>query len=79
MCGIQPPDAYIFVYGNRIASNHLGTGFFVHKGIRSVVKRVEFINVRMSYIILKYRWCYIFLTVHEPTEEKLIIQRTSFT
>jgi hypothetical protein len=40
--------------------NHeLGTGFFVHKRIISAVKRVELISDRMSYIILRGRWCYI--------------------
>jgi hypothetical protein len=46
-------------------------GFFVHKRIISAVKRVEFINDRMSYIILRGRWFHIIvLTVHAPTEDK---------
>jgi hypothetical protein len=44
---------------------------FVHKRIISAVKRVEFINDRMSYIILRGRWIHItVLNVHSPTEDK---------
>jgi hypothetical protein len=31
--------------------------FFVNKRIISAVKRVEFVSDRMSYIILRGRWC----------------------
>jgi hypothetical protein len=31
---------------------------FVHKGIISAVKRVEFMSDRMSYIVLRGRWCH---------------------
>jgi hypothetical protein len=48
--------------GNRI--------FFVHHRIVSAFKRVEFVNDRMSYIILRSRWCNIILNVHGPSEEK---------
>jgi hypothetical protein len=37
-------------YGNWNANHHLGTGFFVHKGIISAIKRVKFITESMSYI-----------------------------
>jgi hypothetical protein len=47
------------------------TGFFVHLRIASAVKRVEFVSDRMSYIVLRCRWCNItFLNVHAPSEEK---------
>jgi hypothetical protein len=40
--------------------------------IISAVKRVEFISDRMSYIILRSRWCdIIVLNVHAPTEDKI--------
>jgi hypothetical protein len=43
----------------------------VHKRIISGVKRVEFVSDRMSYIILRGRWCHIIvLNVHAPTEDK---------
>jgi hypothetical protein len=39
--------------------------------IISAVKRVEFVNDRMSYIILRGRWFHtIVLNVHVPTEDK---------
>jgi hypothetical protein len=38
----------------------------------SAVKRVEFVNDMMSYIILRGRWFHIIvLNVHAPTEEKI--------
>jgi exonuclease III len=38
----------------------------------SAVKRVEFVSDRMSYIILKSRWCNIIvMNVHDPTEDKI--------
>jgi hypothetical protein len=43
----------------------------VHKRIISSVKRVEFVSDRVSYIILRGRWCHIIvLNVHAPTEDK---------
>jgi hypothetical protein len=46
----------------------LRTGFFVHKGIISAVKRIEFISDRMSHINLRGHWRV--LTVPAPTEDK---------
>jgi hypothetical protein len=44
----------------------------MHKRIISAVKRVEFVSDRMSYIILRGRWCdIIVLNVHAQTEDKL--------
>jgi hypothetical protein len=44
----------------------------VHKKIVSAAKRVEFVgDDRMSYTILRGRWCHItVLNVHAPTEGK---------
>jgi hypothetical protein len=44
--------------------------FFLHKTIISAVKRTEFVNDMMSYIILRGCWSYIIvLNVHAPTED----------
>jgi hypothetical protein len=57
----------------------LGTGFFVHKITISAVERVEFVSDRMSYIILRGRWCHIIvLNVHAPTEDKTTDVKDSF-
>jgi hypothetical protein len=51
----------------------------VHKRIIAAVKRVEFVSYRMSYIILRDRWCYIIvLNVHAPTEDKTDDVKDSF-
>jgi hypothetical protein len=45
----------------------------------SAVKRVEFDSARMSYIILRGRWCHIIvLNVHAPTEDKTDDVKDSF-
>jgi hypothetical protein len=51
----------------------------VHKRIISAVKKVEFVSDRMSYIILRGRWCHIIvLNVHVPTEDKTDDVKDSF-
>jgi hypothetical protein len=68
--GRQTADDDPFLYRNGNANRHLGTGFFVDKGIRSAVKRVKYICDRMSYIKLRGRWSdVIVLNVHAPTED----------
>ena len=45
--------------------------FFVYHRIVSVVKRIELVSDRVSYIVLRRRWCNIIvLNVHAPSEEK---------
>jgi exonuclease III len=69
--GNEPAGRYTFLYekGNQIHESC--TGFFVHKRIISAVQRVHFVSDRMSYIILRGRWCdIIVLNVHAPTEDK---------
>jgi len=47
--------------------------------IASVVKRVEFVSDRVSYIVMRGRWCYIIvLNVHAPSEEKSDDSKDSF-
>jgi exonuclease III len=51
----------------------------VHRGIISVIKWVEFVSDRMSYIILRGRWCNIIvLNVHAPAEDKTDDVKDSF-
>jgi hypothetical protein len=51
----------------------------VHKRIISLVKRVEFVKDRKSYIILRGCWCRIIvLNVPAPTEDKIDDLKDSF-
>jgi hypothetical protein len=53
--------------------------FFVHQRIVSAIKRVELVSDRMSYMVLRGRWCNIIvLNVHAPTEEKSDDSKDSF-
>ena len=46
------------------------TEFFVlHKIVQSF-KRAEFVSDRVSYVVLRGRWCNIVLNVHAPSDEK---------
>jgi endonuclease/exonuclease/phosphatase family metal-dependent hydrolase len=73
--GTEPAGEYTFFYEN----HELGTGFFVHKRIISAVKWVEFISDRISYIILRGRWCDInVLNVQAPTEDKIDYMKDRF-
>jgi exonuclease III len=70
--GTEPAGDYTFFYGKGNENYELGTRFFVHKGIISAGKIVEFISDRMSYVILRGRWWdIIVLNIHAPTEDKI--------
>jgi len=57
----------------------IGNGSFCTDRIVSAVKRVEFVSDRMSYIVLRGRWCNIFvLNGHAPSEEKSGDSKDSF-
>jgi exonuclease III len=77
--GTERAEDYRFFYGQGNGDHQLRTGFFVHKRIVSVVRRVEFISDRMSYIILRGCWCSIIvLNVHAPCEDKGDDEKDSF-
>ena len=62
---------YIFVYRKKKESQQLGTGYFAYHRTVSAVKRVEFVNNRMSYIVLRGRRCdIIVLNAHAQSEDK---------
>jgi hypothetical protein len=78
--GTKPSGKYAFVYRKGNDNHELCTGFyFVCKRIISAVKGVLFVSDRMSYIILRGRWCHIIvLNVHAPTEGKTDDVKDSF-
>ena len=60
---------YTLFYGEDNANHQLGTGFYVHRQIRSAVKRVEFISDHVSCMA---RWSdIIVVNVHVPSEDDI--------
>jgi hypothetical protein len=76
-CGTERAEDYTFSCGEGSGDNKLGTGFSVYKRKISVDRRQKFINDRISYIILRGRWCnIIFLNVRAPFEGKSDVVET---
>jgi hypothetical protein len=52
---------------------------FCGNRIISAVKIIQFVSGRMSYIMLRGRWCLIIvLKVHVPTKDKIDYMKDSF-
>ena len=62
---------YILFYGKGKKHHQLGTTFFVHHGVVSAVKRVEFVSNRMSHIVLRGCWCNIIVLDALAPHEKI--------
>ena len=70
---------YNFFHGKGNENLQLGTGLLVHHRILSSAKTVEFLSDRVSYIVLRDRWCNIIvLNVHAPREEESDDSKDSF-
>jgi hypothetical protein len=68
----EPKGEYTFCHRKGNENHELSTGLFVHK-------RVEVVGDRMSYIILRGRWCHIIpLNIHAPTEDETVDVKDSF-
>jgi len=55
--GTERAGDYNFFYGKGNENNQLGTGFFVHHGMVSAVKTVQFVSDRVPYTVLGGHWC----------------------
>ena len=68
-----------FFYGKVNEHHNLGIEFFVHHRRVSATKRAEFVSDRVSYIVLRGRWCNIIvLNMNAPSKEKSDDSKDSF-
>ena len=75
--GILRAGNYILLKRKRKSS--VRNRIFLHHRILSAVKKVEFVSDRMTYIVVRGRWCnIIILNVHAPREEKSNDSKRSF-
>ena len=69
---------YFFLWKRKQKSS-IRNKFFVHHRIVSAVKRVDFVSVRMTYIVIRAPCCAIIvLNVHAPSEKKSDDSKDSF-
>jgi hypothetical protein len=67
------------LYGKGNENHELSVVSFVQKRIISAITKVEFVSERMSYLILRGRWCHVIvLNVHAPAEGKTDDVKDSF-
>ena len=77
--GNLEPGNYTLLYGEGNANHQLGTGFFVHRRIRSAFQKVVFISDLVSCITLKGRWCdIIVLNVQCHQKIRTMISKKAF-
>ena len=70
---------YKFFYGRGNYNHQLGKGPFVHQRITSAVTKVAYVIDRVSYVVLRGRWCSIIvLNVHATSEKKSDDSKYSF-
>jgi len=63
-----PQSKYTFYYRGT-QSHDFGTGFLIKKNILPAVQNIKFVNERLSYVMIRTRWCNIVLiNVCAPTE-----------
>lgn len=70
---------YILHNGKWNMDHCLGTGLLVKKYFQWAVKRVEFVNDRLLYLIMWGWWCdIIIINVHVPSKDKGDKMKDSF-